>query len=191
MDNTESKLLETYHMNKLIFAFSCLALSVQAQHPCSVSKIKNGLRTPMATASLTDLENNYDLKFYHLNINAERINKDVSGSVRCLATVKSLTLDSFGFELHSNHTIDSVILNGINTPVSRSVHEARVAFPSPITQGTLFDATVFNELMQLKGDSGAKKILNNHPEWVAAIEFPLGEIDIDTEEDYNELLRNN
>lgn len=70
-------------------------------------------------------------------------------------------------------------------PVIASNYKNNVGTPA------LFDATVFNELMQLKGDSGAKKILNNHPEWVAAIEFPLGEIDIDTEEDYNELLRNN
>lgn len=55
----------------------------------------------------------------------------------------------------------------------------------------LFDAGIFNELMQLKGDAGAKKILNNHPEWVAVIDFPMGEIDIDTEEDYKKLLRHN
>ena len=55
----------------------------------------------------------------------------------------------------------------------------------------LFDTTIFSELMQLKGDTGAKKILNNHPEWVAAIDFPMGEIDIDTEEDYIALLRHN
>ena len=55
----------------------------------------------------------------------------------------------------------------------------------------LFDATIFSELMQLKGDTGAKKILNNHPEWVAAIDFPMGEIDIDTEEDYKKLLQHN
>ena len=55
----------------------------------------------------------------------------------------------------------------------------------------LFDAVIFKELMQLKGDTGAKKILNKHPEWVAAIDFPMGEIDIDTEEDYTELLRHN
>ena len=55
----------------------------------------------------------------------------------------------------------------------------------------LFDATIFSELMQLKGDTGAKKILSNHPEWVAAIDFPMGEIDIDTEEDYKKLLQHN
>ena len=55
----------------------------------------------------------------------------------------------------------------------------------------LFNASIFSKLMQLKGDTGAKKILNKHPEWVAAIDFPMGEIDIDTAEDYNELLHHN
>lgn len=54
----------------------------------------------------------------------------------------------------------------------------------------LFHTSIFSELMQLKGDTGAKKILKNHPEWVVAIDFPMGEIDIDTEEDYNKLLHN-
>ncbi|MGZ3863900.1 MAG: M1 family aminopeptidase [Bacteroidia bacterium] len=132
-------------MKKLLLAFSCIVSFARAQHqhPCSVSKINNSNHVAVAGTALTNLENKYDLKFYHLNINIERNTTFISGNVRCLATVKSLTLDSFGFELHSNHTIDSVILNGINVPVSRNVDEARVAFPTPITQGTLFDATVY------------------------------------------------
>ncbi len=55
----------------------------------------------------------------------------------------------------------------------------------------LFNANIFSELMQLKGDTGAKSILKNHPEWVAAIDFPMGEIDIDTEDDYKTLLHHN
>ncbi len=55
----------------------------------------------------------------------------------------------------------------------------------------LFHASIFNELMQLKGDTGAKKILKDQKEWVAAIDFPMGAFDIDTEEDYNKLLLQN
>ena len=55
----------------------------------------------------------------------------------------------------------------------------------------LFHKSIFSELMQLRGDTGAKKILKNHPEWVAAIDFPMGEIDIDTENDYKALLQHN
>jgi molybdenum cofactor cytidylyltransferase len=56
-------------------------------------------------------------------------------------------------------------------------------------QGTpaLFDKTIFASLLDLKGDVGAKKIMKAHPDLVALVSFPLGEIDIDTEEDYNGL----
>jgi aminopeptidase N len=142
-------------MKKLVLALSCLTFIAQAQHPCSVSKIRNNMHTQVAGTALTNLENGYDLKFYHLNINMERTTAFLSGNVRCLATVKSLTLDSFGFELHSNHTVDSVILNGVKTPVSRSGHEGRVAFASPLSQGTLFDATVYYHGTAPSGASAA------------------------------------
>ncbi len=75
--------------------------------------------------------------------------------------------------------------NKTGKPIIASSYKNNLGTPA------LFDVGIFNELMQLKGDTGAKKILNNHPEWVAVIDFPMGEIDIDTEEDYNELLRHN
>jgi len=131
-------------MKKIIFAFSCATLAMQAQHPCSVAKVNRGSsHASLASSALTNLENNYDLKFYHLNVNIERNTTFISGNVRCLALVKSTVLDSFAFELHSNHIIDSVILNGTNRPVSRNVHEARVPFTSTLAQGALIDATVY------------------------------------------------
>ena len=56
-------------------------------------------------------------------------------------------------------------------------------------QGTpaLFDKTIFASLLELKGDVGAKRIMKANPDLVALVNFPLGEIDIDTEEDYNRL----
>lgn len=51
----------------------------------------------------------------------------------------------------------------------------------------LFDKKIFPELLLLKGDEGAKKLLTSHEQCVAAIPFPLGNIDIDTKEDYKAL----
>ena len=52
----------------------------------------------------------------------------------------------------------------------------------------LFDKTIFEELLKLTGDTGAKKIMRSQPQRVATVEFVLGEIDIDTNEDYNRLV---
>jgi len=58
------------------------------------------------------------------------------------------------------------------------------------TLGTpvLYDKKYFEALSNLKGDEGAKKIILKNLEEVASITFDLGSIDIDTEEDYQQLL---
>ena len=45
----------------------------------------------------------------------------------------------------------------------------------------------FEELMKLSGDAGARKIIQKNMNDVATILFPEGNIDIDTEEDYENL----
>ncbi len=48
----------------------------------------------------------------------------------------------------------------------------------------LFDQKYFDQLRQLQGDKGARTILQQYPDDIATIDFPLGAIDIDTPEDY-------
>lgn len=52
----------------------------------------------------------------------------------------------------------------------------------------LFKCTHFSNLEKLVGDKGARSILQQYPDDVMTVEFPLGEIDIDTEDDYLKLL---
>lgn len=53
----------------------------------------------------------------------------------------------------------------------------------------LFGAGYFNALQKLSGDKGARVILQEHPEDIATVAFPEGELDIDTPEDYERFLR--
>ncbi len=48
---------------------------------------------------------------------------------------------------------------------------------------TLFSRIYFNDLLELKGDNGAKKIVKKHNDEIDYILFPTGEIDIDSEAD--------
>jgi molybdenum cofactor cytidylyltransferase len=61
------------------------------------------------------------------------------------------------------------------------------AYNDTIGVPVLFDACYFEELLQLKGDEGAKKLLLKHPDDVVMIPFPLGSVDIDTIEDYEKI----
>ncbi len=51
-----------------------------------------------------------------------------------------------------------------------------------------FHKTIFPELLELKGDAGARKIVDKHRNEMATVLFQNGNIDIDTDADYNELI---
>lgn len=53
----------------------------------------------------------------------------------------------------------------------------------------LFHKTMFKALLSLNGDKGAKQLINQHAQQVGLINFPLGNIDVDTEEDYERLIK--
>jgi molybdenum cofactor cytidylyltransferase len=74
--------------------------------------------------------------------------------------------------------------------VQNKTEKSIVACTYADTIGTpaLFTTKYFNELLGLTGDEGAKKILKNNSEDVATVDFPKGEIDIDTQKDYENLL---
>jgi molybdenum cofactor cytidylyltransferase len=58
------------------------------------------------------------------------------------------------------------------------------------TMGTpvFFEKRYFDALLSLKGTEGAKKLLKQYPQDVETVVFEGGEIDIDTETDYNNLI---
>lgn len=59
------------------------------------------------------------------------------------------------------------------------------------TTGTpaLFHSSLFPELLSLEGDSGAKKLFEKYNEIASFVSFKNGGIDIDTSEDYKNLLK--
>lgn len=53
----------------------------------------------------------------------------------------------------------------------------------------LFHQTMFPALLALNGDVGAKKIINSRPQEVVKLHFEQGVVDIDTMEDYQQLMK--
>jgi len=60
------------------------------------------------------------------------------------------------------------------------------------TTGTpvLFNKQYFSELLSLTGNNGAKSMLKLHDNDVETVAFAMGNIDIDTETDYHNLIHN-
>ena len=139
------KIITLLSIAATVGCFAQVTLSKKAVNVCSQAKVNHSssIKSMLASTYMVNLENKYDLKFYHLNLNMSTANKNVAGNVRTLAIVKSSTIDSFAFELYNTYVIDSVILNGVNTPVSRHADEARVPFSTPLAQGSAIDVTVY------------------------------------------------
>ncbi|KFF03435.1 nucleotidyltransferase family protein [Flavobacterium reichenbachii] len=65
---------------------------------------------------------------------------------------------------------------------------AAASYAETIGTPVLFHQKYFDILLEIKGQQGAKKIINSFLEDTAAVVFEKGKIDIDTPEDYKKLL---
>lgn len=132
-------------MKKLILLASAAMLSttIKSQNLCAVSKINSLSQTQVVPISHAVLESQYDVHFYHLNINAERTNKAVSGSVHSISTVLAAAFDTFAVELYNTMVIDSARINGaLNTPV-RVGDAVSFVLPSVLPVGSTIDAIIY------------------------------------------------
>jgi molybdenum cofactor cytidylyltransferase len=68
-------------------------------------------------------------------------------------------------------------------PIVASAYATTLGIPD------LFDRSCFPDLLRLKEDSGAKKIILARPHDVVSFDFPAGAIDIDTAADYKKLYQ--
>jgi molybdenum cofactor cytidylyltransferase len=84
--------------------------------------------------------------------------------------------------------VDAEILN-VLIDQKEKTGKAIVACTYDNTLGTpvLFDRSFFPQLLTLKGQQGAKKLVFDHVDQVSSVPFAFGNIDIDTIEDYQKL----
>jgi len=64
------------------------------------------------------------------------------------------------------------------------------AYNDTIGVPVLFKRSLFAGLLLLQGQEGAKKILSSHADYIATVPFKKGGIDIDTLNDYEDLIKN-
>ncbi|MGF1489742.1 MAG: NTP transferase domain-containing protein [Prochloraceae cyanobacterium] len=74
------------------------------------------------------------------------------------------------------------VYNDNNKLIIASKYRETIGIPA------LFPSSFFPELSKLKGDRGAKKTIQKYRDRVVTIEFPRGEIDLDTQEDYRQFI---
>jgi molybdenum cofactor cytidylyltransferase len=88
--------------------------------------------------------------------------------------------------------IEASLLNDIlvsqektGTPVAAAYYNGVAGTPA------LFHKEIFSDLLSLRGDKGAQKILRQLADRVTTVPFPMGIIDIDTKDHYEKLTHDN
>jgi molybdenum cofactor cytidylyltransferase len=103
--------------------------------------------------------------------------------------------------LIENHQIDAVVILLCDQPFThKEILNSLIARYKETKKGiisskygetlgvpALFDKKYFGEMLELISSEGAKKIIFSHREDMDSVDFPLGAIDIDTQEDYEKL----
>ncbi len=122
------------------------ATTYAQEHFCATHKQKYFQKSygKAANNQQLNLMNGYDVKFHHINLNIERNSTVINGNVRTIAQVLVNQLDTFGFELHSNHTIDSVVISaGERLTVQHQSNFGYVVFNQPKIKNSLVDVTIY------------------------------------------------
>jgi molybdenum cofactor cytidylyltransferase len=83
----------------------------------------------------------------------------------------------------SAHLLEELLLAHQKTgkPIIASAYAGTVGIPA------LFQSAIFPQLLDLEGDTGAKKIIQQNSGLNWAVPFPMGHIDIDSGEDFDVL----
>jgi molybdenum cofactor cytidylyltransferase len=85
--------------------------------------------------------------------------------------------------------VDASLLNQlINAKETSGKGIVAAAYSNTLGVPALFEERYFEELLQLTGSEGAKKVIFNHQAEVHVLDFPLGAVDLDTEEDVSQFL---
>ena len=116
----------------------------------------------------------------------------MASSLRCgLVAVQKMSNDIDGiiFMVCDQPFVTKSLLNSLlraqnktGFPIVASSYEGNLGTPA------LFHKSLFAKLMNLKGDTGARKLIRQDESLVTTVAFPKGIIDIDTKADYEALL---
>ena len=142
-------------------------------------------------ANATMLDKEINEKKVHITENTEW-GEGMASSVRCgIKTLMQIApySDAAIIMVCDQPFVSPALLNEL-IAAQKNTGKAIVTsqYNNAIGPPALFHKTVFPGLLELKGDAGARKIIEKRKTDVATVSFDKGEIDIDTEADYKALL---
>jgi len=125
-----------------ILSFSCIQLTANAHSHCSRDE---NPRVAHKGTVLSPKEDDYDVVHVKLDISLDNANTNVSGNAITTAKVtRPDGITEYAFELNTNMTIDSVLVNGVLSPTANPSSYLRITtLPDTIHLNSLFSVQVF------------------------------------------------
>lgn len=141
-------------------------------------------------AHASELEKEIEEKKLHVVVN-KAWEEGMASSIRCgmetLSHIAPASEAAILMVCDQPHVSASILNELIRTQKETGNAIVACQYGDAIGPPALFTRSLFPELLKLKGDAGARKIVEKHSEERTTIPFDLGRIDIDTEEDYRSL----
>ena len=128
----------------IILLLLCISYSLHSQrtYNCEANKVSYSEKH-IISKPINNLENNYDVKFYKIDLNVSNTSTFISGSVTINAVVQNNILDTIVFELINSLTVDSLFVNGINYNFIHNDDEIIIKLQSPLFIGLLFSTKIY------------------------------------------------
>lgn len=130
-----------------------------------------------------EIEKEIDFKKSKIILN-DQWEEGMASSIRCgLEAIQNSAVENVLVLLTDQPLINHEILQQLVTSHEVGPGITACSYANQVGVPAIFSEHFFKELMQLKGDRGAKNILTKYSESVQTIPFPWGEMDVDSEED--------
>jgi molybdenum cofactor cytidylyltransferase len=145
-------------------------------------------------ANADNIKNNMDFGKAHLAVNANW-QEGMASSIRCgineLVRMDPLADGAVLMVCDQPYVTSSILNDLIKAHQNTGKHIVASSYNGTFGVPALFHKNIFPELLQLKGDAGARSIIQQRAKEVEAVLFSKGNVDIDTAADYQELSKGN
>lgn len=159
----------------------CCFVSVSAQERsnvlCSAGERYLSQSNNQKTTIASPEEDKYDVKYVKFDIALTNLSVAISGNVTTTAVSATPLLQSYVFELDTQLTIDSVIINGHAASFSTNSNIRTTIMPSYVPNGSTFTAKVYYHGEPVAGNGYFKAGLNHVKEdkWGTDVTYTLSE----------------
>ena len=118
----------------------------------------DGILKSVAAINSNPLLEDYDIKFYKLDLEADNISDQIRGNVTILARVQNNPLSTMVVELYNGLAVDRILLNGEEKQFSHEGDEISIPLGNPLDTGDMVRTQIF-----YSGQTGEGMVTQTEP----------------------------